>query len=994
MQNAFIKKILLSGAALLLTLMLPGCPGILDSGDPEISSVTISPADASVVKGETLQFSAAVEGTGEYSPAVVWTVEGKTGAHTAISAAGLLAVAADETAEILTVTATAAADAAKYGRVTVNITQAAESPAGPSILSVTISPANAAVTKGETLQFSAAVEGTGEYSDAVVWTVEGKTGAQTTISGSGLLTVAADETAETLTVTAASAADAAKYGRVTVNIVQTAEPPAGPSILSVTISPANAAVMKGETFQFSAAVEGTGEYSPAVVWTVEGKTGAHTAISAAGLLAVAADETAETLTVTAASAADAAKYGRVTVNITQAEEPPAGPSILSVTISPANAAVTKGETFQFNAAVEGTGEYSPAVVWTVEGKNGAHTTISAAGLLAVAADETAETLTVTAVSAADSAKYGRVTVNITPAEEPPAGPSILSVTVSPANAAVVKGETLQFSAAVEGTGAYSPAVAWTVEGRTGAHTAISAAGLLSVTADEGAATLTITAVSAANSAKYGIATVTVTKPVVSSVTVSPADASVARGATLQFSAAVEGTGAYSSAVAWTVEGKTGAHTAVSAAGLLTVAADETAATLTITAVSAANSAKYGVATVTVTNPVVSSVTVSPRNASVMKGETLQFSVAVTGTGAYSRAVLWTVEGKTGAHTAINAAGLLAVAADETAAALTVTVRSAADNTKSDSVTVTLITPLPAPTGLKVVPSIRQIYASWDPTPGAVSYEIRYAPSPGTLDSAAPFAFEPTDNSVIITDLEDGTVYDVWALAKDAQGYAGAPSAPQTCRTSDPVNPFWYSGDFDYWDSETDGYEITETTLGYNTMPPWSGDGMIGGFRYMADIRYYVEFDPEEAAALAPKTQTGKWGESLAGYPAGVFIVEYRDGYRPADSRPGDFFGVYFYGLGAPQTTSQRNSLTVNHIGDRLAYLGNSIGLSEAQGGPKGVTQQWNPETQTLEEAIERFTLENIHRFIAYVATPWYRLKGNYTNNGAADDNWIKGGDYP
>jgi hypothetical protein len=560
---------------------------------------------------------------------------------------------------------------------------------------------------------------------------------------------------------------------------------------------------------------------------------------------------------------------------------------------------------------------------------------------------------------------------------------------------VAKGQSLQISAAVTGTGVYSDAVAWSLEGARSAGTAISAAGLLAVAPDETAATLAITATSTADSAKQGSATVTVLNPApppagpaITAVTVSPANASVAKGQSRQFSAAVTGTGAYSSAVLWSLSGASSAGTTVSAAGLLAVAPDETAATLAVTAASAADSAKHGSATVTVAAPpppAVSSVTVSPAAASVTKGGSRQFSATVTGTGAYSSAVAWTVGGRRSPQTAISENGLLAVAANETAATLTVTAASLADSAKSGSATVTVAAPLARPAGVKVSPAIREIAASWHPVTGAASYEVWYAPSPGSIVDAAKFALEPAGNSVTLTGLQDSTVYHVWVKAKDAEGNVSPPSSTAVCRkTSDPVNPFWYSG-LDYWDSQTDGYEITETTLGYNTMPPWNTNGMIGGFGYKGDIRYYVEFDPEEAARIAPKTQTGKWGEDLSGYPAGVFIIEYREEHTPTDSRPGNFFGVYFYGLGAPQTPAVNNWLTEQHIGDRLAYLGNSIGLSEAQGGPRGVGSQWNPETPTLEEAIERFTLENIGQFIAYVATPWYRIK---------DGRWVKGGTYP
>jgi hypothetical protein len=300
-----------------------------------------------------------------------------------------------------------------------------------------------------------------------------------------------------------------------------------------------------------------------------------------------------------------------------------------------------------------------------------------------------------------------------------------------------------------------------------------------------------------------------------------------------------------------------------------------------------------------------------------------------------------------------------------------------------------------PGGLKLIPGIKELNASWTAVSGAASYEVWYAVgTAATLNDAQKFSTEPTTNSVTITGLADSTVYKVWIKAKNSGGLSRESPPVASRKTSDPVNPFWYTGDFDYWDSETDGYEITATTLDYNTMPPWGNSELIGGFGYKGDIRYYVEFDLEEAALIEPKTQRGKWGESLAGYPSGVFIIEYREGYAPAN-RPGNFFGVYFYGLGAVQEPDPSgypydgHSLAVNHQGDRLAYLGNSFGLNEAQGGPDGGPVIGDPETATLEEAIERFTLENMKYFIAYVATPWYRLKGTYTTG--AENDWVREG---
>ena len=72
---------------------------------------------------------------------------------------------------------------------------------GSSVRSVTVTPGKGQVTAGGTLQFQARVEGGGNADKSVVWSVDGNA-AGTSIDADGLLTVAADETAAALTVTA------------------------------------------------------------------------------------------------------------------------------------------------------------------------------------------------------------------------------------------------------------------------------------------------------------------------------------------------------------------------------------------------------------------------------------------------------------------------------------------------------------------------------------------------------------------------------------------------------------------------------------------------------------------------------------------------------------------------------------------------------------------------------------------------------------------------
>lgn len=89
-------------------------------------------------------------------------------------------------------------------------------------------------------------------------------------------------------------------------------------------------------------------------------------------------------------------------------------------------------------------------------------------------------------------------------------PAITSVTVSPSTATVAKGNGSQFTATVVNTGFAPKEVIWTVEGGEDAGTVISNTGLLSVSPNETATSLTVKATSSFDSTKSSSAAVTVT----------------------------------------------------------------------------------------------------------------------------------------------------------------------------------------------------------------------------------------------------------------------------------------------------------------------------------------------------------------------------------------------------------------------------------------------------------------------------------------------------
>lgn len=173
--------------------------------------------------------------------------------------------------------------------------------------------------------------------------------------------------------------------------------------------------------------------------------------------------------------------------------------------------------------------------------------------------------------------------------------------------------------------------------------------------------------------------------------ITPVSATVEKGKTLQFTASHNGVLANEPEYSWTVN--SGLST-IDQNGLLSVNSNETETTLTVSVSSPELSGLSATATVTVTEPPVAAVTgisIDPAAAEVEKGQTLQFTATVSGTGDFSKDVAWAISG--GTASTINANGLVSVGADETAATLTVIVRAAGDTTKTASATVTVKEPV-------------------------------------------------------------------------------------------------------------------------------------------------------------------------------------------------------------------------------------------------------------------------------------------------------------
>ena len=107
------------------------------------------------------------------------------------------------------------------------------------------------------------------------------------------------------------------------------------------------------------------------------------------------------------------------------------------------------------------------------------------------------------------------------------------------------------------------------------------------------------------------------------------------------------------------------------------------------------------ATLTIKDPVVTDVAVTPETAAMQQGSTLQFTATVSGEGSVDQSVSWSVSGNSSNGTTIGADGLLSVARDETASTLTVTATATSDGSKSASATVT-VTAAPSAAEVKAI----------------------------------------------------------------------------------------------------------------------------------------------------------------------------------------------------------------------------------------------------------------------------------------------------
>lgn len=96
--------------------------------------------------------------------------------------------------------------------------------ASSNITGITVSPDSATAYPGSTLSLTATVAGTGLYNSDVTWKLTGANKSGTKVSRDGVVTIAADETSDTLLVTVTSVAKPTVYGTAAISVTQPVTP--------------------------------------------------------------------------------------------------------------------------------------------------------------------------------------------------------------------------------------------------------------------------------------------------------------------------------------------------------------------------------------------------------------------------------------------------------------------------------------------------------------------------------------------------------------------------------------------------------------------------------------------------------------------------------------------------------------------------------------------------------------------------------------------------
>ncbi len=609
-----------SALALVLSLVMTGCGGggggSSSSGgnggngggsQATLKSIAVTPAAATVASiplGGTLQYHA----TGSYSDGsskdltnqATWSA-GSSG-NVTISSLGLATgVVQGQSAPI-----TATMNNVTSPAVTVAVGQ-------PLLTKISITGTNTTLAIGTSTQFSA----NGVFTNAtsaqpvtslVSWTSSDPTNVP--VNSTGLVTVVATP-ASTVTITAnvqgwSSAGPTPLTSLPATITVSTA------TLTSIAISPINASSPLGKPQQLKAtgtfSDNGTQDLTSSVTWSSSDNTIASVSNASGSQGQIRSFKTGTVMVIATQGSVASSTNFTVTAAV-----------LTSLTVNGPSATLAKGSSEQLTATGLFTDGHTSDLSSTATWKTGDSTIATVAGGLVTAVASSGTTGITAAFGSITSPAFNIAVSSAT----------LSSIKVTPPTPNVPKGETVQFTATgtfTDSTTQDLTSVASWLSGTPGVATITSPGGLATVTGFPGSSMISATV-----SGVTGSTMLNASAAVLVSIAVTPAALNLPKGQTQQYTAM----GTFSDGsksditlqVSWlssnqsvaTIIANTGFATSTGSSGTATISATSSAAMGSIT----------GSTTVTGVPAVVASITVTPANQTVPKGETLQFKAMGT-----------------------------------------------------------------------------------------------------------------------------------------------------------------------------------------------------------------------------------------------------------------------------------------------------------------------------------------------------------------------------
>jgi uncharacterized protein YjdB len=554
-----------------------------------VVSIAVAPATATVAKGSTRQLTATATMTSgppvDVTGQATWSsaASGVAGVSDAAGTKGLVTGAAASGTAVIT-----AAFGGQSGTATITAAPAA-------LVSIAVTPQSPTIGVGGSQQLTA----TGTYTDGSSAPVT----AAWSSSDAGVVTVTSGGLANG--AAAGMATVTASYQSKTAETVITVSA-AAPTVSSIAVTPATPSVGLGGTVQMTA----TATYSDSSQIDVTDQATWTTGIGSVATVSNAAGTRGLVSAVGAGSTSVNAAFGGKTGNTLVTVK-----SVASVVITGAPATLPKGATAQLTATANFSGGGSADVTASATWASNAAGTISVTspgGLAKAEAATGGATITATYGGVGGTAAISAVAA------------AVASIQVAPATATVPKGATQAMTATAtltDGTTNAPVTVTWStsapsvfaIDPTTGVATAAAASGSATITATHAA------------SGKTGTATLTADVKAVASISITGAPGALPNGLTTQLSAwAVytdSTTDPVTSLAAWSSDATATAivsnPVSGSGGGVVTAKASSGSATI-----SAAHAGKTGTFVVTVTDPEISSVTLSQTTASLPVGSHL------------------------------------------------------------------------------------------------------------------------------------------------------------------------------------------------------------------------------------------------------------------------------------------------------------------------------------------------------------------------------------